>query len=123
PNLRTALGAYGIGASDGPTTRRISQCWECTLLRSDEENAHGRTRPTVASPGRERIRLNRERGQTSVLSVSSTLPNIVARGDRPYRRYAWRYRGRIAPSYRRGSDIASREFEAIRRGRDRARRA
>ena len=32
PNLRTALGVHGIGASDGATARRVSQRRECALL-------------------------------------------------------------------------------------------
>jgi hypothetical protein len=54
--------------------------------------------------------LERERGQTRLLQVSSALPNIVARGDRPHRRHGWRCRRRIAPSDRCSSGIRSKRI-------------
>ena len=62
------------------------------LFDSDEENAYGRTRSAFASPSRQRIRHDGERGQTSVLPISSALSNIIARGNCPHRCHTQRYR-------------------------------
>ncbi len=87
---------------------------------SDEKDAHGRSGPSVASRGRDRIRHDRERGEASLLPVSSALPNIIARGNRPHRRHGQRCRRRIAPSDRCSSDVTSERIYAVKRGSARA---
>jgi RNA polymerase sigma factor (sigma-70 family) len=48
-------------------------------------------RPSQAQVA-QRLRHDGERGQTSVLPISSALPNLIARRDRPHGRHAQRYR-------------------------------
>ena len=51
-----------------------------------------------------------------VLPISSALPNVIARGNRTYRRYARRRRRRIALSDLCSSDVAFETFNAVREG-------
>jgi hypothetical protein len=64
----------------------------CTDTTSTTSRYAYRVQAAYASPGRRRIRHDGERRQASFLPVSSALPNVVTRGDRPHGRHARRHR-------------------------------
>ena len=51
---------------------------------------------------------DRECGPTGVLSISATLPGVIARGDRQHRCDTWRHRRRAAPSHYRARGVKTR---------------